>query len=1612
MAEPSTADLPPAVVVVGMHRSGTSLVASLCRAAGIDVGTELLGPHPGNEAGHYEDLEFLHWHERVLRANGMGPEGFVAAGTITVPDGLRREAERLVRDRRRLGHPWGWKNPRTTLLLDFWRETLPEAVFVAVVRRPWDVVDSLFRRGDEAFRTNPTFALDVWRHYNQCLLAFAQRWPDRVVVCELERVVERPATLFGTLRDRFGIPVSDPPDCYRPGLLHAVEPPAIAAALRLAAADTVRLYESLRGPSSAADPEADASTLPALDAAVLLWSRLRSAEGELARTNAALEDAGRNHAGLTAELLETRLSLDDASSRAEGYRIAHQQHLTDAGERAALHEAELRHHEAEIHRLEAELAAARERANGLMRQLEELAARSDDLAAEKHSLLDRTRSLEAETARLSLVEGAARRQFDRVEEQLLELQAEHAMLREKLTGESAQRASLAEALATAEATADVLRDDVERLEAACRDNIEFRRQLDGELSRMARSRSWRLTAPLRSLRRWVQTLPARTAERLSRWGRRWWRRLPMSIPAKQRLRGFLFTRLPWAFRWTRSYREWRTVSDALANGTLGVRHASHQAAASIAVQPGLPLPVSGQAAGPPQGVRVIAMHLPQFHRIPENDAWWGEGFTEWTNVRRGRPFYPGHEQPAVPHPDIGYYDLLDPDVLERQAAMARRYGVHAFCFYHYWFDGRRLLEKPLERLLATGRPDFPFCLCWANENWTRTWDGQEREVLVAQRHAPDSDARFIHDLLPFLRDRRYVRVEGRPLVAVYRVESLPDAAATAATWRRVCRSEGIGEIHLAAVRSFDKRDPREFGFDAAIQFPPLLIPAENRAGDPAVAADDSFRGSLLEYEDAVRYSLAEAAPGYTMYRGVMPAWDNTARRMERATAWMHASPEAYGRWLREAIALTGRDQPPDRRLVFVNAWNEWAEGAYLEPNVRHGYDNLDQTAAALGVDPHPSASQDGLRVLVLSHDAHLAGAQMVTLRTVQEWKRVGVGGVRIVCVGGGALRPAFEAAYPTTVLEDLPDDDARRHALAVAADFAGRPPSVVYSSTVVNGPVLEWIRHLGMPIVTHAHELQKSIERWAPGEIFEATRRASDLFMAAAPAIRDNLVVRHGIAADLVQVVPAHIACDDEAPTPAEITALRRGWGADSKAIVVFGCGTTDWRKGPDLFCEIAARCLAVRPDLRFVWAGGDADYHRDWLAEHGLREQVHFLGTRGDVRRLLHATDLFLLSSREDPMPLVALEAAATSLPVVCFAGAGDIPAFVGADGGVVVPMEDVEAATAAILRLADDADERRSLGDRIATRVRATYDSRVVAAETLRLLGEVAGGRRRWEAAAVPLVSVIVPNYEHAPHLPARLASILDQDVANIEIILLDDRSGDDSLAILEEFARREPRAWVVANTVNSGSAFRQWRKGLAQARGRYVWIAESDDAARPGLLRTLVGLLEDQPRAVLAYCQSEMIDERGGSLGLPLEWTADISQDRWQQPYLATGRDELATALIHKNTIPNVSAVVFRNAPDLADLIDPEMRLCGDWLAYVRLCGRGDVAYSPEPLNLWRQRTSHSRTRPPGELEWQEGQRVIREAAGILGLDDATTRERLADFRRRCEGWLAAAREGVAP
>jgi len=341
-------------------------------------------------------------------------------------------------------------------------------------------------------------------------------------------------------------------------------------------------------------------------------------------------------------------------------------------------------------------------------------------------------------------------------------------------------------------------------------------------------------------------------------------------------------------------------------------------------------------------VKVLAFYLPQFHPIPENDHWWGAGFTEWSNVTRAVPNFVGHYQPRLPA-DLGFYDLRVPEVMEAQAALARRYGIHGFCCYYYWFAGKRLLEAPIERMLAAGKPDIPYCLCWANENWTRRWDGEDHDVLIAQKYSPRDDEAVILDLIRHFRSGNYIRIDGKPLLLVYRVTMFPDFRATAERWRRVCRREGVGDIYLAMVESFDLvhagADPAAFNCDASVEFPPLGM-AQPRPPSGAVTNPD-FVGQVADYRDIAARFCARPLPAHTRFRGVMPGWDNTARRQNNSFCFEHATPGAFQAWLETAIAHTRTQYHGDERIVFLNAWNEWAEGAYLEPDRRFGHTFLE-----------------------------------------------------------------------------------------------------------------------------------------------------------------------------------------------------------------------------------------------------------------------------------------------------------------------------------------------------------------------------------------------------------------------------------------------------------------------------------------------------------------------------------------------------------------------------------------------------------------------------------------------------------------------------------------------
>ncbi len=337
-------------------------------------------------------------------------------------------------------------------------------------------------------------------------------------------------------------------------------------------------------------------------------------------------------------------------------------------------------------------------------------------------------------------------------------------------------------------------------------------------------------------------------------------------------------------------------------------------------------------------VRPIAFYLPQFHATPENDLWWGAGFTEWTNVVKARPSYQGHYQPHLPT-DLGFYDLGAEAALRRQSALALRYGVAGFCVYYYNFEGQRVLGAPLD--LVRANPDIPFhwCLCWANENWTKNWDGGTREILLEQRYDDATLDSIVADAVAHAGDPRYLRVNGRPLFLVYRPLMLPDAKAFAARCRAGFAAAGFAGVHLVYVEGMEAVDQRlrpvDFGFDACVEFPPhgRAVPADTAA----LIEKDDWSGYRYDYPQTVSAFCQRESVPYARYPAVFPSWDNTPRQPKQGTSFDGATPEAFRVYIEDKIDEVRRFEIGEERLLFINAWNEWAEGAHLEPDTGYGH---------------------------------------------------------------------------------------------------------------------------------------------------------------------------------------------------------------------------------------------------------------------------------------------------------------------------------------------------------------------------------------------------------------------------------------------------------------------------------------------------------------------------------------------------------------------------------------------------------------------------------------------------------------------------------------------------
>ncbi len=946
------------------------------------------------------------------------------------------------------------------------------------------------------------------------------------------------------------------------------------------------------------------------------------------------------------------------------------------------------------------------------------------------------------------------------------------------------------------------------------------------------------------------------------------------------------------------------------------------------------------SASPPAAevLRTVAFYLPQFHPIAENDAWWGKGFTEWTNVRRGTPQVEGHYQPHVPG-ELGYYDLRNPDVMRRQIELAQLHGVSAFCFYAYWFAGKRLLETPLDAFVNDPTLDREFCVCWANENWTRTWDGADQHLLIGQSHSIDDDISFIEQMSAYMSDHRYLRIDGKPVLLVYRPSLLPDPKATAERWRTWCRANGRGEILLAYVQSFDKVPPQVYGFDYAVEFPP------NNTGPkhlPALESTPGFAGQVYDWTELAGRSRSLPPAEYPLWRGVCPTWDNTARRGERAAILWGANPDGFRDWIINAGRDTVARFAPDERLLFVNAWNEWAEGAHLEPDREYGYQWLHAVRDAQTLLAKAPLNDRGPGVVIVTHDLHQHGAQMLALALVRMLRRLGLA-VEAVALGDGELRSAFEAECSITVLER--DDDQR--AKDVATGFVARGFITALCNTSVSGFFAEHLRAAGADVTGLVHELPSVLSDKRVSPRAGALASAAHRIWFPAQRVADEFPYEFSeTCVPLIRAQGVYRGIPHRASKSAG-ARLRAKLDIPLDATVVLGVGFGDYRKGLDVFAA-AAGCrpsTIAGSKLHFVWVGQPdvSDTRIEEALTAAGRERLHLPGFVEDPQSYYEGADVLALSSREDPYPSVTLEAMLAGLPVVAFARCTGQDDLLGRSGGTLVDSVTADE----LIRGLQEAIETETTGraDARSVMVKDEFNFRQYVMDILAAT-----------PSALARVTAVIPNYAYEMLISARIAEVLDQSYPIYELVVLDDASPDGSVdKIWAAIADTDVPVKFRVNETNSGSVFAQWRAGACMATGDLCWIAEADDLADRDFLEALVPFFKNQD-TVMAYCQSRQIG-RAGELLAPnyLGYVSGIESRDWSRRYVSDGPDEVLSCLAIKNTIPNVSAAVFRSERLRDVLVDADFGdypTAGDWHVYVELLRAGSIAFEPLALNSHRR------------------------------------------------------------
>jgi len=940
---------------------------------------------------------------------------------------------------------------------------------------------------------------------------------------------------------------------------------------------------------------------------------------------------------------------------------------------------------------------------------------------------------------------------------------------------------------------------------------------------------------------------------------------------------------------------------------------------------------------PPNNVRarIITFYFPQFHEIAENNLWWGNGFTDWTNVKKATPKFTGHYQPHIPHDSLGYYNLGNIEVMKEQTKMAKNHGIYGFTFYFYWFAGKRLLETPLLNYLNSNI-NFPFCLTWANENWSRRWDGMNHDLLISQKYSETDDILFFEYISKYIKDPRYIKVNEKPLILVYRPSLLPNMYQTAQRWRNYARKIGIGEIYLAYPQSFDTVDPKIYDFDAAIEFPPLNMGlVENKK---LVKGLEPKTLNIYDWTSFVKRSEAYSTSSYTIFRGLTPSWDNSPRKPQSGAVMVGSSPYLYGEWLNNAVKYTEETFPSDdEKLVFVNAWNEWGEGAHLEPDKMYGYSWLRETRKIV-------SKPTDKKIIVVVHDLYRHGAQINALNMVKTLKEKY--GYEVVTIAGkdGPMLDDFKRFSNVYVNVQLKQTNL----------FLQQIVSKKFNHAIVNSCASGWIvSHLnkvGIKTIGLIHEMPQVIKQMELVQNLKDMDEYCDANVFASNIIKDSIEKSLNMKWR-VPIIDAQGNYNGRYVNNKQEKEYKRNdlikklkiTNKDARFIINVGYG--DYRKGLDIFTSCAKYAAQMWPFLNFIWVG---NIELGQMQSETINN-LHFIEFQDNVHDFYMASDFMFLSSREDPFPTVVLESLGAATPVVVVNGTTGLQTlFSNKKFFKILPNSHPETFVKNVEEWVTMGSDIVSLGMDASQYIKSEYGYSSYVGRVLQYI-----------LPSTPKISVIVTNHNYKRYLKQRLDSIMFQTNPVQELIFVDDASTDGSYEFAQSYLQNTTtNIKIIKHDEHIGNVFLNWLKGVESSEGDYVWIAEADDSAEPQFLEESVSKMINNQEVVMTYTQSKQMDVDSNIINMDYQYyIKDIGNERWDNDYTRTGMDEIQSGLSVKNVIPNVSGVLFRRdvfLKVLQNLKDELLtfEIAGDWFIYVNILRHGDISFIKKSLNIHRR------------------------------------------------------------